>query len=143
MMRYRRENRFSCLVHGLQPIQLRFEEHAYHLTFTTPAMMKGQTPSLIVFTLAALTHLGKCQDSCDAGACQGNVSSRGLLQVDKTLQHRDSIGTTVSTTWASPYYMMSCPGTPALTTQRMTGAQYDDITAAVTALYDSLPSRIP
>ena len=79
-------------------------------------------------------------NTCGTDACRGTdfVGGRGLLQVNTV--YKDGGETTLSTTWASPYYMMNCPGTQAITTQRMTEADYDSITASITALYDSLPS---
>ena len=53
-------------------------------------------------------------------------SGHGLLQVKKGMGRS---GTT-TTTWASPYFMVSCPGTQAVTTQSMTAAEYESIAAA-------------
>ncbi|CAK9108432.1 Putative ascorbate peroxidase (HvAPX1) [Durusdinium trenchii] len=73
-----------------------------------------------------------------ASESKGLKGSRGLLQIEKTMGNQKE--TTTSTTWASPYYMMTCPGTQAMTTQSMTEADYDNITAEIQALYNSLPS---
>ncbi|CAJ1335279.1 unnamed protein product [Effrenium voratum] len=72
-------------------------------------------------------------DACGTAACPS--SGHGLLQVEKAKGRQ---GTT--TTWASPYFMVSCPGTQVMTTQSMTEAEYDSIVAEVQGLYNSLPS---
>lgn len=98
----------------------------------------------IIFFLACAGSVrhGSGLDTCSTDTCPlGPVGSQSLLQVDLAMSlQKEAVGTTTSTTWASPYYMMTCPGTQALTTRRMTEATYDEITAEVIGLYDSLPS---
>ena len=142
-----------CLLHltlharsrpALQPIQLRRAGHFTHFTENTSSMSMPRAKQFLPLVyLGMLARSGSCEDVCGAEACPGSVSGRSLLQVDKALQlHQKADVTTATTTWASPYYTMSCPSTQAITTQSMTGAEYDNITAAVTALYDSLPSSL-
>ena len=100
----------------------------------------------IIFFLACAGPVrhGSGLDTCSTDTCPlGPVGSQSLLQVDLAMSlQKEAVGTTASTTWASPYYVMTCPGTQALTTRRMTEATYDEITAEVIGLYDSLPSNM-
>jgi len=48
--------------------------------------------------------------------------------------------TTTTTTWQSPYFLMSCNGTQALTTATMTLDDYDSIVSKFESLYEQLPT---
>lgn len=80
----------------------------------------------------------RCESTFDCSGTACSSSGHGLLQVDKAMGQQQV--TTTTTTWASPYYMMRCAGTQAMTTQHMTEADYDSITLKVQGLYQSLPS---
>lgn len=117
-------------------------------------MTQLQLTLLLLFAMAwALLWLfgalgvAQSRDTCDAAGCPSQ--SHGLLQVDKAtgekamaveLSTTTTVDSTTTTTWASPYFMMRCAGTQALTTERMTESDYDSIVETVQGLYSSWPS---
>ena len=111
-----------------------FIQSFYFRKFSTVVVIMMST--LIHLSLTSLLHLvlGSCGEDCPA-------AGDSLLQAGSNKYAASAVqeDTTTTTTWPSPYYMMHCAGEQAVTTQRMTEAEYDGITAKVQALYDSLP----
>eukprot|EP00931_Biecheleriopsis_adriatica_P066330 TRINITY_DN40718_c0_g1_i1.p1 TRINITY_DN40718_c0_g1~~TRINITY_DN40718_c0_g1_i1.p1 ORF type:complete len:500 (-),score=107.40 TRINITY_DN40718_c0_g1_i1:35-1534(-) len=88
----------------------------------------------------AATATGQCQSWCASKVSTGARTWDTLCGWASCSSCSDCGTTTTQTTtsWQSPYFMVRCSGTQALTTESMTEEDYDDVVASVQELYNSL-----